>query len=291
MAFKQNFILWIFVPFLIVAGATMETLLPVTHYFDRLPINTKVDLKGKAAIRFLDLGNGVSAVLQTEEGHHILIDGGEDQSALMILKELAMLEAQRLDFVFLTTPKPEHMGGFGILTQTVPIGKIAYPHLSAAEFGLDAYEAAKSIPRIRLKADQTYILGENLSIKVFNPREPVYGVVGEQSLVFQMTYRGTTILFTGDISEQVTEKLLDLPIESDILVIPNHAKKNSFHTDFLQKVNPKVAVITGVKKGSSSPDESIVEQLYESWIDVYRTDQQGTITVLFSNRSFEVIRP
>ncbi|GAX89769.1 ComEC/Rec2 family competence protein [Effusibacillus lacus] len=290
MAFRRG-LFWMVLVLIVLAGATMETLLPAVRYFDQTPIGTKFDISDKAVLRFLDVGSGVSAVLRTREGHHLLFDTGVDSSALMILKELAFLKAHRLDFVILTSPNPEHMGGFGILSQSVPIGKVAYPDLSYAEFEPDSYESAKLIPRIRLKADQEYTLGEDLSVKVFHPREPQLGLEGESSLVAQVNYRGTRILFTGDITSRVAEKLSELPVESDILVVPNHAKTGSLSAEFLKKVNPRVAVLTGIQKGGTSPDESIVELLYESWTDVYRTDQFGSVTVVIGHRGYDVLRP
>lgn len=290
-AFKRIILLLLITVVSIPAGATIETLLPSIKYYDEPPIGQNVNLTETDAIRFLDLGVGVSALLHTKDGKQILIDTGDDATAMPILRELSFLKAKQLDSVILTSPKPEHMGGFGVLTQSVPIQKILYPDLSRNEFKLDQYESAKLIPRVHLKPGKEYRLGDQIFLKVFHPKEPLRGADGEESLVAQLIYKGTKILFTGDISKDVSASLLNFPLESDILIVPNHAQFSSLDSEFLRKVNPRVAIISGVKKGKVTPSEDLMEQLYESWVDVYRTDRYGTITILLQPNSYDVIRP
>jgi competence protein ComEC len=230
-------------------------------------------------------------VLRTKDGHHIVIDTGGDPAAAVLQAELRVLNAQKIDHLILTAPTAEHINGLGLLTQIYPIGRILYPELSAKEFQLQQYESAKTIPRLQLKADDEYRMGNGISLRVFYPRQPIFDTLRDASLVVQLNFKGTRTLFTGDLSKEAMDALLDLPLESDILVVPNHARAGSLTEGFLKKVNPRIAVITGIQKGVQSPDENLVEQLSESWIDSYRTDQFGTVTVIFSNKSFEILGP
>lgn len=291
MIARRKLLLSILVPLLIIAGAAIESLLPAFKYYDRFPTARSINLSDKDTLRFLDLGTGVGAVLRTKEGHHILIDTGEDPGASRMQTELRYLNAQKIDHVILTSPTAEHVSGIGTLAQMYPIGRILYPELSAKQFQLQQYESAKTIPQLKLRADDEYLLGNGISLRIFYPRQPIFDTLRDASLVVQLKFKDTRILFTGDLSKEAMDALLDLPLESDILVVPNHARAGSLTEGFLKKVNPRIAVITGIQKGVQPPDENLVEQLSESWIEVYRTDRQGTVTVVFSNKSFEILGP
>src|SRR4051812_27709716 len=162
MNVSRKLLLSILVPLVIIAGAAIESLLPAFKYYDRFPPVRSINLEGKDTLRFLDLGTGVGAVLRTKDGNHIVIDTGGDPAAAVLQAELRVLNAQKIDHLILTAPTAEHINGLGLLTQIYPIGRILYPELSAKEFQLQQYESAKTIPRLQLKADNEYRMGNGI---------------------------------------------------------------------------------------------------------------------------------
>ncbi|MBW1973420.1 MAG: hypothetical protein JRI44_11405, partial [Deltaproteobacteria bacterium] len=69
----------------------------------------------------------------------------------------------------------------------------------------------------------------------------------DDSLVIKLKYKDNTFLFTGDITKR-TEKILIKngdALKVDLLKVPNHGSLYSSSDIFLDKVEPKIGVITG----------------------------------------------
>ena len=76
-----------------------------------------------------------------------------------------------------------------------------------------------------------------------------HNVLNNNSLVFQLTYKNSSILFTGDI-EEIAEKAIlrkyaknKRILKSNILKVAHHGSKTSSTKEFLQAVNPQIALI------------------------------------------------
>lgn len=66
--------------------------------------------------------------------------------------------------------------------------------------------------------------------------------------------------------------------------------KTSTTLDFLQAVSPQIALI-GVGKNNNfgHPDEQIIERLQDNKVKIYRTDNDGEISIIV-NRNGKIIR-
>ena len=73
----------------------------------------------------------------------------------------------------------------------------------------------------------------------------------------------------------------------DVLKVAHHGGEGSTSTDFLTLLNPKYAVIS-VSGGNffAHPSDTILErlELYNKDIGIYRTDYDGTISVLVNKQ-------
>ncbi len=86
-------------------------------------------------------------------------------------------------------------------------------------------------------------------------------------------------MFTGDIEESEKE-LLNYNLKSSVLKISHHGSKTSTSQEFLNKVNPKIALI-GVGKDNKfgHPSQEILEKISKLNCKIYRTDEMGEITI------------
>ena len=72
-----------------------------------------------------------------------------------------------------------------------------------------------------------------------------------------------------------------IDLECDVLVPGHHGSATATSWDFLQKTVPEYAVIScGVNNKYGHPDKDTMDKLESMEIKVYRTDKQGTITVV-----------
>jgi len=109
---------------------------------------------------------------------------------------------------------------------------------------------AKSIPYHKAKAGDNIIFSNNLEIFLLNP---LYDIdfyeesdFNNASIVVKLYYKKSNFLFTGDIEKETEKKLLvwQNVLNSDVLKLGHHGSSTSTTLDFLDKVDPGIAVIT-----------------------------------------------
>lgn len=97
----------------------------------------------------------------------------------------------------------------------------------------------------------------------------------EQSIIGILRYSGKRYLFTGDApweSEYVVQEKVD------VLKVGHHGSDTSTGEDLLDRVKPRLAVISvGKNNRYGHPKEIVVERLKDRRIEIKRTDIEGDI--------------
>lgn len=105
----------------------------------------------------------------------------------------------------------------------------------------------------------------------------------DMSCVVQFEINGIKILLPGDIAHKTEGELIALygdKIQSDILVVAHHGSKTSSSRRFIERVSPKVAVISsGFKNTFKHPHASVVQRYRELGIPVYNTAYSGAVEI------------
>jgi len=248
----------------------------------------------KLTIIFLDVGQGDSILIIFPNQKTILIDGGEHDQSDTILSLLKEYNIEKIDNVVATHPHADHIGGLLNIIQNVPIGKIydsgQEHNTQTFENYLDLIESKRipfSLARENIEIDD---LDSKVDIKILNPPEPLFVRTGndinDNSIVLKLTYSNFSILFTGDIGEIPEERLVsneNIIKDIDILKVPHHGSKYSSTKEFLQSVNPQIAVISvGENNRYGHPHLETLERLenQESIEHIFRTDIDGTIILI-----------
>lgn len=90
------------------------------------------------------------------------------------------------------------------------------------------------------------------------------------------------MLFTGDAEELAEKEIINTgyDIQADIFKAGHHGSDTSNSEKFIKKVNPKYVIIS-CKKGNTygHPNKSIMEMFEKMNIEIYRTDQSGSIVM------------
>ena len=104
----------------------------------------------------------------------------------------------------------------------------------------------------------------------------------ESSAIMKITDNGKSIVFTGDATEEEEIAATTAPIKADVLKISHHGSKTSSAFEFLQAVQPGLAVISvGADNKFGHPAPETLEKLQEIDAKVLRTDHAGNIKVVF----------
>lgn len=138
----------------------------------------------------------------------------------------------------------------------------------------DNYEEVMSLVKDKnieihvLESGQRINIEKNLYIDILWPgkNQISENPLNNNSLVCKLNYNNFSMLFTGDIEKVAEEKMLkninnDL-LKADILKVAHHGSKTSSTQKFIEKVQPKVALI-GVGKNNKfgHPNSAVVDRL------------------------------
>lgn len=115
--------------------------------------------------------------------------------------------------------------------------------------------------------------------------------INNNSLVCKLNYKKFSMLFTGDIEEIAEKEILykyskNLGVlKSDILKVGHHGSKTSSSNEFIKEISPKYAVI-GVGKNNKfgHPNNGVLERLNNYGTKIYRTDEDGEISIIVNRK-------
>ena len=87
------------------------------------PMETLAADPGTMEVHFLDVGQGNSTLI-TCDGHSMLIDAGEDSKGTLIQNYLNKQKVESLDYLVLTHPDSDHIGGAPVIISKFKINKV-----------------------------------------------------------------------------------------------------------------------------------------------------------------------
>ena len=244
------------------------------------------------AVHFLDIGQAESILIQLPDGRIILIDGGEADSAETIISYLINNGITKIDFLLVTHPHADHIGGLPAIIEAMDIASVFMPRVSQNtqifEELLTAIEN-KGLRIDKARAGVEIVSAPELQVDIIAPVNDNYKNINGYSMVIRITYGNTSFLLTGD-AESLTERELianfsDDALSTDVLKVAHHGSSTSTSAAFLKKVCPSYAVIcVGMNNFYKHPSDKILSRLEALEVKIYRTDINGTI-VFTSNGS------
>ena len=237
-------------------------------------------------IHFIDTGNSDAILIESEKT--VLIDGAENDDEKILPEYIKSLGIDTLDYVIATHVHADHIGALDSVIDSFKIGQLfASNGKSTTKTYTDYIEAAarKGIyPSVPLEGT-SYAIGHGAYIQFFNTKGGED--TNNESLVTLLVNGSDKALFTGDIEKVAENRILkDIP-QVDLLKVAHHGSSTSSSDAFLDKVNPKYAVITcGAGNSYGHPHKETLNSLNSRNIEIYRTDKDGTVTFISTGKGF-----
>lgn len=236
-------------------------------------------------VHFIDVGQADSILIQLPNGTVSIIDGGNRADSDLVVNYIKRLGIKKIDYLIATHPHEDHIGGLPGVIRNFDIGNIYMPKKPATTKifeNLLTEIKNKGIKPIEGKGGIDIIKEGHLKFSIIAPNSSEYTETNEYSIVTKLEYKNTSFIFTGD-AEKVSEREMiekGYNLSADVLKIGHHGGRTSTAEEFLNKVNPKYAVIS-VEKGNDygHPHKETMERLEKIKAKILRTDEMGTIVI------------
>jgi competence protein ComEC len=240
---------------------------------------------------FFDVGQGDSILIK-KGSDQILIDGGSSSQIILekIGKKIPFWD-RKIELMIATHPDHDHIGGLLGVMKNYKVEKIID---NSRENESEAFRKylelinEKNIERLRGESGMNIKIGK-ANFEIFYPQAILENNSKDSnadSILGKLKYGKSAFLLTGDFPTKKEEVLFEgnFDISADILKIPHHGSKYSTSDEFLEKINPKEAIISvGDKNRYGHPSIEVLERLKNKKIEILRTDQMGDIAYKCKN--------
>lgn len=241
----------------------------------------KKEAAGELEVHFLDVGQG-DATLIACDGHYMLIDAGNNDKGTLVQSYLEQQGVETLDYVIGTHPDADHIGGLDVILYKFDCGTVILPEV---ENDTRTYEDVirvleeKDYPVTAPVVGDTYTLG-GASFTIIAPNGDYGDDLNDWSVGILLQNGENRFLFTGDAGEQAEQDILanGIDISADVYKASHHGSNTASSEAFIQAVSPEYAVISvGEGNQYGHPHAEVLNRFREAGIEVFRTDEQGTI--------------
>lgn len=247
--------------------------------------------EGTLEVHFLDVGHGDSTLIICGE-HAMMIDCGDDTQGRMLQEYLRDHDVAKLDYLILTHPDKDHIGGAPAVLSEVSAGQVfqsAFRKGSETEEMLQQTLKQQDVDAVTPIVGAEYQLGEAW-FTILAP-SGTYEESNDSSVALMLHFGENTFLFTGDAEKEAEEDMVEngekpgLSLKADVYQAGHHGDKSSSKKKFLRAVSPEYAVISCDYQGEKGhPDAEVLERMREADIKVFRTDEQGTVVAVSDGR-------
>lgn len=243
----------------------------------------KPSLNKNTYVYFIDVGQGDSTLIVTENNKSILIDTGgklsyKTESWKQKNKEFNLMSSsvipffksiglKKIDYLLITHGDADHAGyALELLNNFKVINK--YTNKGRK----NTLEKKININSLETK----YMSIDN--IEIYSLNNNIYNNENKDSLVLLIKIYNKNFLFMADADKEVEKTIIEKYNLKDIdfLKVGHHGSKTSTGVSFINKINPKYSIISvGKNNKFGHPNTETLETLKNT--KIIRTDKAGTI--------------
>ena len=231
-------------------------------------------------VHFIDVGQG-DATLILCDGHAMLIDAGDYSKGTAIQNYLQKQNVKKLDYLILTHPDADHIGGAPVIITKFEIDKVFVSNYEKDNKTYQKLIQALDNKRLKYTTPEVgaqYSLG-TAEIKILAPNG-TYDDPNDASIALMLQNGENKFLFTGDAEENAEQDILETGIDlsADVYKAGHHGSRTSTSQKFFEAVSPSCAVIScGEDNSYGHPHAETLNTFRMNGVKVYRTDEDGTI--------------
>ncbi len=260
--------------------------LGLVFFIPMINVNQQKLAPGHVSMTVLDVGQGLSAVIQTSN-HVLVFDAGAryskqfDMGDAVVIPFLKRSGISNIDTLLISHGDNDHIGGAVSVLEQIPVEKI----LTSIPYMLESYSPVLCL------AGQTWVW-DQVNFEILSPAKPGLINNNNQSCVLKINSKYGNILLTGDIEAETENWLVNRytsGLKSKVLIAPHHGSKTSSTLSFLNTVKPEIIIIpSGYRNRYSFPHHEVLQRYQHVNANWFNTASKGAVTVDLKDKPLQV---
>lgn len=238
-------------------------------------------------VNFIAVGQGDGMFIKFPNGKNMIIDTGPPgrdgrNIEYNIISFLNNQGISKIDYFMISHFDSDHVGGMSHLLKRKEVNNILIPpFIEKTEYHNELEkEITRSKTKVKFLSSGMSFKISDCKIDILNPEiNNLKSDRNENSIVFLLTYKEKTFLFTGDLSKNGEERILknyDIK-EVDVLKAGHHGSKTSSGEILLDTIKPKIIVVSVGHNHFGHPSAEVIERYNKKSIKYLRTDKSGMV--------------
>lgn len=265
---------------------------------DELNLDNSIKLEdGNIGVYFVDVGQGNCTVVQSGN-KGIIIDSGEKEYARTVLDFLESKGISEVSCIIATHPHSDHIGSMATVIAKTKPEKIYTPYIkddfvptNKTYFNFLTAIDDNNVSANFVRKMTSFDFG-GADITIIPPASQINDL-NNMSLIVKVTYGKVSFLIAGDAEKTEMKEVLaankNFDFSADFYLMAHHGSSTSTYQPFLDSVNFKFAIIScGADNEYGHPHKEALNYLKKYSIESYRTDKQGTISVITDSESCNI---
>jgi competence protein ComEC len=249
----------------------------VTENIENIDLNIK---DHEMAVTFFGLSRGEATLIQGSNGENILVNTGGKDTEAELVRLLSLYDVKEITRLIVTNSDALYYDQIKHLISIYQIKElIALPN-TLTEL-TENLNLTKGIVLKSWEEGAKSVLFPEMTAEV-----QFAGSEKDEGLDFTLDFFKSRLFLMTSFSHRAEQRLMVKNLgEINIFKVPNCGKEASISEKLIQQVNPQISILVSAEQ---DPDPDIVEDLHQSWSEIYSTQKHGTVTIKFTESNYEV---
>ena len=223
----------------------------------------------------IDIGQGDAFLINDKNDYYLIDVGGPkyktyDSGQRIMVPYLKSIGVKKIKAIFISHEDKDHVGNLDTILDNFKVEKIIADDKISDDFRKYKPILMKKHDKVPLKDGYIECVFEGAEAEERNDR----------SLGLMVNIGGVKILTMGDLSSEYEDTL---NLQADILKLSHHGSRFSSSKEFIDKVNPKVCLISAGRNNTyGHPSNEVLENIKGKLI--YNTQEDGLVTIEFGKK-------
>ena len=245
------------------------------------------DTEDITVVDFLDVGQGLSTLIQFSDGKVMLIDTGPKSSRDRFLGYLQSRDIDSIDCLVLTHQHGDHTDNVIPVLEKYKVSDLLIPDSPPSLFlNVSKYESLYQevndcgYTLRNPEKGEVLLSGPDYSVTVLSNDTGPYPQLNDYSIILKIEIKDIAFLLMADAEYDIEQKLLsEEDLHCDVLQVGHHGNYAGTSDNFLKEALPNIAVISVGQNTFGQPSDSVLDRLERIGSTVLRTDLCRTVTV------------